>query len=167
MQKDLQQGLLSEKQGKDTISLMVAEETEEQRVERSRQKQDEKDSLSETDSPFTEAGSSICRINFATIDKETIGRSFKDLIEDTRHITRQKLSKELITQRSTQRNVDTIYTFIENKNRKEKFQHKKEAQQEVGFEFKGCVNPVERVKVGLLVNLAIILRFGYAYFRML
>ena len=31
---------------KDTISLMVAEETEEQRAERSHQKQDEKDSLS-------------------------------------------------------------------------------------------------------------------------
>ena len=45
---------------KDTISFMVAEETAEQRVERLHQKQDETDSLSETDSPFTEAGSSIC-----------------------------------------------------------------------------------------------------------
>ena len=95
MQKDLQQGPLSEKQGKDTISLMVAEETEEQRVERSRQKQDEKDSLSETDSPFTEAGRSICRIYFATIDKETIGRSFKDLIEDTRHITQAEVEQRV------------------------------------------------------------------------
>ena len=47
---------------------------------------------------------------------------------------------------------------MENKNGNEKFQHKKKAQKEVGFEFKGCVNPVERVKVVLLVNLAIISR---------
>ena len=82
---------------KDTISLMVAEETAEQRVERLHQKQDETDSLSETDSPFTEAGSSICkgRINFATIDKETIGRSFKDLIEDMRHITKAEVEQRV------------------------------------------------------------------------
>ena len=80
---------------KDTISLMVAEETPEQRMERLHQKKDETDSLSETDSPFTEAGSSICtgRINFATIDKETIGRSFKDLIEDMRHITKAEVEQ--------------------------------------------------------------------------
>ena len=48
---------------------------------------------------------------------------------------------------------------MENKNGNEKLQHKKEPQEEVGFEFKGCVNPVERVKVVLPVNLAIILRF--------
>ena len=47
---------------------------------------------------------------------------------------------------------------MENKKGNKKFQHKKEAQKEVGFEFKGCLNPVERVKVVLLVNLAIILR---------
>ena len=56
---------------------------------------------------------------------------------------------------------------MENKNGNEKLQHKKKAQKEARFEFKGCVNPVEGVKVVLLVNLAIILRFGYAYFRML
>ena len=47
---------------------------------------------------------------------------------------------------------------MESKNGNEKFQHRKEAQKDVGFEFKGCVNPVEWVKVVLLVNLAIILR---------
>ena len=50
---------------------------------------------------------------------------------------------------------------MENKNGNEKFQHRKEAQKDVGFEFKGCVNPVEWVKVVLLVNLAIILRFRF------
>ena len=56
---------------KDTINLMVAEETAEQKVERLHQKQDETDSLSETDSPFTEAGSSICtgRINISHNEK--------------------------------------------------------------------------------------------------
>ena len=76
---------------------MVAKETAEQRVEKLHQKQDETDSLSETGGPFTEAGSSIRtgRINFATIDKEIIGRSFKDLIEDTRHITKAEVEQRV------------------------------------------------------------------------
>ena len=53
--------------------------------------------ISETDSPFTEAGSSICtgRKYFAIIDKETIGRSFKDLIEDMRHITKAEVEERV------------------------------------------------------------------------
>ena len=78
---------------KDTISLMVAEETAEQRVETLHQKQDETDSLSETGSPFTEAGSSICtgRINFATIDKETMKEALKEM--STRYTMEQLLWK--------------------------------------------------------------------------
>ena len=56
---------------------------------------------------------------------------------------------------------------MESKNGKEEFQQEKEAQKEVGVEFKSCVNPVEHVKGVFLVNLAIIMRFGHVYFRML
>ena len=95
---------------KDTASLPVVEETTEQRVERLHQKQDEHPS--ETDSPFTEAGSSICtgRITYATIDKETIRHNFKDLIEDTRHITKAEVEQR-INQEEALKEILTRYTM--------------------------------------------------------
>ena len=85
------------------------EENTEQRVERLHQKQDEHPS--ETDSPFTEAGSIICTdiITYATIDKETIRHNFKDLIEDMRHITKAEVEQR-INQEEALKEISTRYT---------------------------------------------------------
>ena len=56
---------------------------------------------------------------------------------------------------------------MENKNGNEKFQQKKEAQKEVGFEFKGCAKSSGTGQSSPPSESGYYFEIGYAYFRML